>query len=171
MVSLKLRFWSRHYKTRHLTGQSSQLWTWMLELWPKHITMSGPMDSVQVGKKVFAKESWTTLGFEPRAFSCFRIYWQICCQSTKNIVISAINGKPGKILANLNTTNHELFVRCYNLTGRDLIEKSFKLVTRLPLLLHRGAEGQLDQGAQGAVLHVGDEEVKNFLVRVLDCPV
>ena len=76
-----------------------------------------------------------------------------------------------KILAKENITNHELYVKCYNLTGRDLIEKSFKLVTRLPLLLHRGAEGQLDQGAQGAVLHVGDEEVKNFLVGVLDCPV
>ena len=48
-------------------------------------------------------------------------------------------------------------------------EQNFELVAWL--LLHRDAEGQLHQAAHGAVLHVGDEEVKNFLVGVLDCPV
>ena len=112
------------------------------------------MDSVQVGKTVLQKKvelPWdSSPGLSP--------------------VQECIANQP-QILVKENMTRHELFVRCYNLTGGELIEKSFKLVTRLPLLLHRGAEGQLDQGAQGAVLHVGDEEVKNFLVCVLDCPV
>ena len=30
---------------------------------------NGPMDSVQVGKAVFVKESYTTLGIEPRTYS------------------------------------------------------------------------------------------------------
>ena len=28
------------------------------------------MDSIQVGKAVFVKESYTTLGIEPRTYSC-----------------------------------------------------------------------------------------------------
>ena len=59
---------------------------------------------------------------------------------------------------------------CRNLSGGELSEQNFKLVAGL-LLLHGGAEGQLHQASHRAVLHVGDEEVKNFLVGVLDCPV
>ena len=31
---------------------------------------NGPMDSVQVGKAVFVKEDYTTLGIEPRTQGC-----------------------------------------------------------------------------------------------------
>ena len=58
---------------------------------------------------------------------------------------------------------------CRNLSGGELSEQDFELVAGL--LLHGGTEGQLHQGAHGAVLHVGDEEVENFLVRSLDRPV
>ena len=44
--------------------------TWLLEI-NGRITShgNGPMDSVQVGKAVFVKESYTTLGIEPSTFS------------------------------------------------------------------------------------------------------
>ena len=44
--------------------------TWLLEI-NGRITShgNGPMDSVQVGKAVFVKESYTTLGIEPRTYS------------------------------------------------------------------------------------------------------
>ena len=37
--------------------------------WPNHLHGNGPMDSVQVGRAVFVKESYTTLGIEPSTFS------------------------------------------------------------------------------------------------------
>ena len=40
-------------------------WSW----WPNHFTQDDPMDSIQVGKAVFVKESYTTLGIEPRTYS------------------------------------------------------------------------------------------------------
>ena len=44
--------------------------TWLLEI-NGRITShgNGPMDSVQVGKAVFVKENYTTLGIEPSTFS------------------------------------------------------------------------------------------------------
>ena len=41
----------------------------MLELVAKSLTQDDPMDSIQVGKAVFVKESYTTLGIEPRTYS------------------------------------------------------------------------------------------------------
>ena len=41
----------------------------MLELMAKSLTQDNPMDSIQVGKAVFVKESYTTLGIEPRTYS------------------------------------------------------------------------------------------------------
>ena len=41
----------------------------MLELVAKSLTQDYPMDSMQVGKAVFVKESYTTLGIEPRTYS------------------------------------------------------------------------------------------------------
>ena len=35
----------------------------------KSLTQDYPMDSMQVGKAVFVKESYTTLGIEPRTYS------------------------------------------------------------------------------------------------------
>ena len=44
-------------------------WTWMLELVAKSLSQDNPMDAIQVGKAVFVKESYTTLGIEPRTYS------------------------------------------------------------------------------------------------------
>ena len=41
----------------------------MVELVAKSLTQDDPMDSIQVGKTVFVKESYTTLGIEPRTYS------------------------------------------------------------------------------------------------------
>ena len=41
----------------------------MLELVAKSLTQDDPMDSIQVGKAVFVKEIYTTLGIEPRTYS------------------------------------------------------------------------------------------------------
>ena len=41
----------------------------MVELVAKSLTQDDPMDSIQVGKAVFVKESYTTLGIEPRTYS------------------------------------------------------------------------------------------------------
>ena len=41
----------------------------MLESVAKSLTQDDPMDSIQVGKAVFVKESYTTLGIEPRTYS------------------------------------------------------------------------------------------------------
>ena len=38
----------------------------MLELVAKSLTQDDPMDSIQIGKAVFVKESYTTLGIKPR---------------------------------------------------------------------------------------------------------
>ena len=43
----------------------------MLELVAKSLTQDDPMDSIQVGKAVFVKESYTTLGIEEKIFSPF----------------------------------------------------------------------------------------------------
>ena len=48
------------------------------EAWTPNIYLkSFDMDSVQVGKAVFVKESYTTLGIEPRTYSYIEIQYPL----------------------------------------------------------------------------------------------
>ena len=56
-----------HFITRiiFLFHKQNHRWQW----WWRFGRITSPMDSVQVGKAVFVKETWTNLGFKPRTFS------------------------------------------------------------------------------------------------------
>ena len=41
----------------------------------EYLTQDIPMDSIQVGKAVFGKEIYTTLGIEPRSSNHYSVSW------------------------------------------------------------------------------------------------
>ena len=68
--------WSLSCRSSGIVGLFQRLFhsmTMELEFWPNHFNgfSNCSMCSVQVGKTVFLKDSWTTLGFEPRTLSYY----------------------------------------------------------------------------------------------------
>ena len=62
----------------------------MLELMAKSLTQDNPMDSIQVGKAVFVKESYTILGIGPRTYSYpgrFGYHTSVCWVEKKLVAI------------------------------------------------------------------------------------
>merc|ERR1712083_1163116 len=81
----------------------------------KSLTQDDPMDSIQVGKAVFVKESYTTLGIEPRTYSYPGRSGNPCSVCWVNLISSYISDL--KISLYLRRCPYTVNPRCHNTTG------------------------------------------------------